>query len=112
MQSKKYTVEELQIIANEVALYPTNLQLAFHSAADKLGRSSDGVMYQYYAKLKKQKQALIATGSSHGIIVNVKNTPRPKNQTSFALSIIELSINQINKEEALELVKTLIKKFN
>lgn len=70
--AQRWTTEEEQMILKYVRMNPGNLQAAFNTAAEELGRTPRGVQARYYMKLKKTEVAF-ALLSSEGVSINNKS---------------------------------------
>lgn len=99
----KFTQKEDNIVIDAISKYPTNLNYAFEYASSKLvDRSAKGVSQRYYQHLKKTSNALMATGSSVGVMVNTKNTKRIgrlKPSANLKNKMIITALSQFSKEK-------------
>lgn len=74
---KRFSVEDDNVIIEQIKLYPTNLAHAFSEAANLLDREPKAVHSRYYVNLKKDpKVKAITCGSKKGFTQNVKNLQR------------------------------------
>lgn len=99
----KFTQKEDNIVIDAISKYPTNLSYAFEYASGKLiDRSTKSVSQRYYQYLKKTSNALMATGSSAGVMVNTKNTKRIgrlKPSVNLKNKMIITALSQFSKEK-------------
>ena len=56
---RRYTIEEEQIIAQEVSLHPTNITRGLMIAADRIGRSYGAVTRHWYAVQSKRETCFL-----------------------------------------------------
>lgn len=78
-QRLRYTPEEDALILQRIRETPNNIKYACDIAARELGRDGDAVNARYYGHLRKVPANNVHTlSSTEGHIVNIKNTPRPK----------------------------------
>ena len=68
----KYTSKDDKIILDIIRDNPSNLQMCFEEAAEKIGATPKSVSHRYYEKLKHNNVCFIITGKKHQI-VNTKN---------------------------------------
>ena len=68
----KYTSEDDKIILNTIRDNPSNLQMCFEEAAEKIGTTPKSVSYRYYEKLKHNNVCFVVVGKKHQV-VNTKN---------------------------------------
>jgi hypothetical protein len=99
---RKFTLEEDNLILEEVSKSTTNLRSAFEIVGKKLNRSYPNIATRYYNYLKdnKEKNPTFAIGSNHGLAINTKNTPRTKGN--------DIKTLPINKVQGFDLSKILI----
>jgi hypothetical protein len=68
----KFTKEDDEIILKIIRDNPSNLQMCFEEAAEKIGTTPKSISYRYYEKLKHHNVCFIVTGKKYQI-VNTKN---------------------------------------
>ena len=68
----KYTSEDDKIILNTIRDNPSNLQMCFEEAAEKIGTTPKAIQDRYYEKLKHHNVCFIMVGKKHQV-VNTKN---------------------------------------
>lgn len=105
-KGKPYTESEIEVIKNCIRQYPNNLKHAFEEAASHLrGRTKAAISSYYYGTLRHAEgDPLIAIGSSRGMIVNSKNSPRRATpQESFILDLI----SELTDEERKRIAKAI-----
>lgn len=92
-----------------IAETPNNLQFAFDKVAQEFNCSSISVSQSWYSKLKKNTELVATFGiaSKVGVVANIKNTPRPQ-EDSFCFTIAELAIQKLNKKEKLMLIQKMM----
>lgn len=76
-KNKHFSVEEDNIIIEQIKLYPTNLKHAFQEAEKLIERSWTSIQFRYYGNLRGDpKVKAITCGSKQGFTQNVKNLKR------------------------------------
>lgn len=106
---ERYSNYEQNVILEEVKKFPTNYQQAFEAASKRIPcRSKESISAYWYSVLKYDSRAT-ALGSELGMVINVKNTPRKKDNRSFAHTIAECALVDCTKEEMIDLVKKMLK---
>lgn len=71
---KRFSVEDDNVIIEQIKLYPTNLKHSFQESAKILDRDWTGIHFRYYKTLRKDpKVKAITCGSKSGFTQNVKN---------------------------------------
>lgn len=68
----KYTSKDDKIILNIIRDNPSNLQMCFEEASEKIGVTPKAISHRYYEKLKHHNVCFIVTGKKHQI-ANTKN---------------------------------------
>ncbi len=96
-----YTEQEDNIIVNTIKKYPNNLAYAFEEAGQLINRSVRAVNQRYYTVLKKSYD-IIGTGSSNGVCINIKNTPRTTESVVVESAII--LFNKMTKAEKIQFI--------
>lgn len=105
-QVKRYTDREIAIIKDNVAQYPTNLQIAFEQAAQEIGnRTKSSVSAYYYGNLNNSSDPMYAVGSKRGVMINRKQsrraTPKPRLK---AFDVALMAVEQLSQDEMKQLV--------
>jgi len=91
-QRLRYTPEEDALILQKIRETPNNIKYACDIVARQIGRDGDAVAARYYGFLKKDPANNVHTlSSTEGHVVNIKNTPRPKDADTSTIfeSILE-----------------------
>lgn len=100
-RGKQWDDHEIEIIVEEIQLFPTNLKHAFQQASFKLpGRTPAAVSAYYYSKLKKGTRAITAMATSRGVMTNTKNSAR---KTSNRVNFLMPFIHEMSYEEKQEI---------
>jgi len=107
ISERPFTTEEDQIIRKCVESNYTNLQYAFKLATDQLrDRSLTSINKRWYNSLRNSS-AIYGMISSNSAIANVKNTPRPK-EDSMPLTVALLAIQQLTKDERIMVINQIM----
>jgi hypothetical protein len=93
---KRWTEEELQIIRDEVANNPENLNDAFKTASAKLrGRSKDAVAYKWYSGLKHQATSVFKLQSNKKSVGNIKNGKKIQGLNIISYDKVETTYHNV-----------------
>jgi hypothetical protein len=103
-----YTQQEINTIINCVSKYPTNLKLAFTEASNLLDRRPETISGYYYYRLKKE-QPIHSLATQNGYVVNVKNTPTPKDEShELRLSLVKDILKKMSRNEKKEVLSIIL----
>jgi len=95
--------KEDAILIDMIKKYPTNISYACQQAAVILGISYKAMSGRYYQRIKKAKQAIIATGSEKGLIINTKNTKLEANTSNDVRKALLIAVfNSVPLPDAIE----------
>ena len=92
------------ILIDMIKKYPTNIAYACQQAAVIVGISMKAMSGRYYQRIKKKdNQAIIATGSEKGLIINTKNTKLESNTSNEVRKALLVAVfNSVPLPDAIE----------
>ena len=103
-----YTQQEINTIINCVSKYPTNLSIAFKEASEIINRTEKGIIQCYYNKIKKTTP-VHSLATQNGYVVNVKNTPTPKDEShELRLSLVKDILKKMSRNEKKEVLSIIL----